>query len=94
MKKLTLKEFKAIKFATSFATGVLPNAPNGIFMNNLGGNLRWVARKGRINDWTIYCHWDHNDAEWIAKHGDKVYSEIYIKRCVPCDDEVFESYRF
>jgi len=94
MKTLTKQQFDLIPRGKVFATGVLPNDPTGIFMTNAGGNLRWVAKKGWGYDWTVYCHWDYNDKEWIEQHGDKVINEIHIKRCVPCDEEVFNLYRF
>lgn len=92
---LTLKEFKAIPFSTVFATGVIRNAPDGLYMtdSNIGEELRWVAKKGMIDDWAIYCHWAYHDAEWIRDRGDKVYSDENIKRCVPCEDEVLKLYR-
>jgi hypothetical protein len=63
-------------------------------MTNSGGELRWVAKKGYGNDWTIYCFWDYKNEDWIAQHGDKVTNEHHIKRCVPCDDAVFNLYRY
>jgi len=91
---LTKKEFDEIQRGEVFRTGVLPNDPSGIFMTRDGGMLRWVAKKGWANDWVIYCHWDYHDEEWIEQHGDKVTAEYHIKKCVPCDDEVFKLYRY
>lgn len=91
---MTLEEFNNIPRGEVFATGVLPNSPEGIFMTNDGGNLRWVAKKGWGNDWAVYCHWEHNSPEWIRDHGDKTHTEEYIRRCVPCTDEVFKLYRY
>jgi hypothetical protein len=94
MEQLTKKEFDEIPRGEVFATGVLPNSPEGLFMTNDGGNLRWVAKKGYGYDWAVYCHWDWHDEEWVTQHGDKVHGEDHIKKCVPCDDEVFKLYRF
>ena len=91
---LTLKEFDALPNGEVFATGVLPNSRDGIFMTIEGGNLRWVAKKGYGYDWAIYCHWDYNSVEWIAESGDKVHKEQHIQKCVPCEDDVFKLYRF
>jgi hypothetical protein len=90
---ITLKEFKELPFGEVFSTGILPNSPEGIFMTNTGGNLRWVAKKGEINDWVVYCHWEDKTVEWIAQHGDKVQNTENIKRCVQCEDDVLKLYR-
>jgi hypothetical protein len=91
---LTKKEFDEIPSENIFATGVLPNSPLGIFMNSTGGNLKWVAKKGLENDWTIYYQISNMSAEWIGKHGRKVYHDKIIKKCVPCDADVFILYKF
>ena len=91
---MTIEVFNKIVSGTVFATGVLPNSPEGLYMTNSGGELRWIAKKGYGDDWAIYCHWSYNDEEWIKEHADKVISETHIKRCVPCDDEVFKKYRY
>ena len=91
---MTLQEFKEIEPGTVFASGVLPNSPEGLFMTNGGGELRWVAKKGYGNDWAIYCHWSYHSEEWIEQQGDKVTFEDHIKKCVPCDEEVYKHYRF
>ena len=91
---LTKKEFDNLSHNEVFATGVLPNSPEGLFMTRDGGNLRWVAIKGNWTDWTIYCHWDYNTVEWIKQSGDKLHNTGHIKLCVPCEEEVFNLYRF
>jgi hypothetical protein len=94
MELLTEEKFKAIPRGSIFATGVLPNSPDGLFMTNSGGELRWIAKKGYGQDWAIYCHWvDWSELE-IASNGDKVTNEHHIKRCVPCDDVVLKLYRY
>ena len=91
---LTKEKFDQILAGDVFATGVLPNSPEGIFMTNNGGELRWVAVKGYANDWAIYCNWAHQSIDWIRSYGDKVHSDSNIKRCVPCEDEVLKLYRY
>lgn len=92
--KLTLEQFKKISPGDIIEKGILPNSPEGIFMTRDGGNLKWIAIKGYGNDWTIYCHWDYQSDEYVKSNGDKIHTETYIKRCVPCDDDVFDLYRF
>ena len=91
---LTKEEFDKLTPGEIFATGVQPNSPEGIFMTQDGGNLRWVATKGYANDWAAYCHWDFNSVEYVKKSGDKLYNEKHIKLCVPCEEEVFKCYRY
>jgi len=91
---LTKKEFDNLTPGEVFATGVQPNSPEGIFMTRDGGNLRWVATKGYANDWTAYCHWESNSVEYVKQNGDKLHNEQHIKLCVPCEEEVFKSYRY
>ncbi|HPI82437.1 MAG TPA: hypothetical protein PK122_04360 [Candidatus Paceibacterota bacterium] len=40
---LDIEAFDKIPAGSTFATGVLPNSPAGIFMTRDGGDLRWVA---------------------------------------------------
>lgn len=96
MQTLTIDQFNSFLPGRVFATGTLPNSPEGLFMTNSDQNreLRWVAKKGYGNDWAVYCYWSNEEIEWIANHGDKVCSEDNIKKCVPCEDEVFKRYRY
>lgn len=94
MENLTIIKFNAIPPGKVFATGVLDNSPEGIFMTNDGGKLRWVAKKGYGYDWAVYCHWDFHSEEYVENHGDKVCSSSNILKCVPCDKEVLELYRY
>ena len=91
---LTLKEFEDIPDGKIFATGVLPNSSEGLYMTNDGGELRWIAKKGFGNDWAVYCHWSDHDVDWISKNGDKVTYKGNIKKCVPCENEVLQLYRY
>lgn len=91
---LTLQQLKDMKPDTVFATGLAIDEPNGLFMAHTGKELRWVATRGGIHDWTIYCHFSDKSEEWIKRQGDKVHDEKHIKMLVPCDDEAFKMYRF
>ena len=91
---LTIAMLKTMPPHTIFATGELMDKPNGLFMANTGRMLRWVAVRGEIPDWTIYCHFAFDKStSWIAQNGDKVIFKGHIRRCVPCDDEALERYR-
>ena len=91
---VTLEQLKAMKPNAIFATGTANDDPEGLFMANTNRLLRWVAVRGGIWDWAIYCHFADRDEEWIKRHGDKVHDEKHIRKLVPCDDEAFSMYRF
>ena len=91
---MTLEEFKQIPAGQTFATGVLPNSPEGIYMTESGGELRWIAKKGYANDWCIYCHWSTSDIAYIEEAGDKVTSIHNIIKCLPYGEEILPLYRY
>ena len=98
---LGLALLKAMPPRTIFATGVLPNSPDGLYM--VSGEkyrdwpLRWVACRGEIHDWSIYAMWEDDCAGVLSRvhdRGDKLMSEENIRRCVPCDDAALAMYRY
>lgn len=91
---LILEDLKNIKPRTIIAKGEVLDSPIGINMTNSGKMLRWVAVRGGIYDWAIYCHFADKNYEWILRFGDKVNIKETIKRLVPCDIEAFEKYRY
>lgn len=91
---LTIEQLEAMPEDTIFATGTANDDPDGLFMANTNRSLRWVAVRGGIADWAVYCHFADRDAAWIARHGDKVRMEHHIRQCVPCTDAAFAQYRY
>ncbi len=92
---LTVEQLDAMPQGTIFATGEIENSPEGIYMTNsdIGRKLRWVAKRGGIADWTIYCHWaDSYSIQEVAEEGDKV-PERDIRKLVPCTDEALKRFR-
>jgi len=93
---LTLEALKAMKPYEMFANGVTIDNSSGVNMTNTNRVLRWVACRGRIHDWAIYCYFE--DEGWslqqIHNNGEKVTNEANIKRLVDCDDEAFKMYRY
>ena len=79
---------------TIFATGFASDNDEGINMCNSGRMLRWVAVRGGMWDWTIYCHWDDRSESFIKDYGEKVHYSDTIRRLVDCDDEAFKMYRY
>ena len=90
---LTLEMLKELPAQEIFARGEVVDSPLGINMMNSGRQLRWVAVRGGIHDWTIYCHHAENPWYFIKAQGDKVCRPEHIKRLVNCDNEAFEMYR-
>ena len=91
---LTLADLKALEPETLFASGITVDNVNGINMTGSGKALRWVAVRGGIHDWTIYCHFADKSEYEVKSNGDKVFNKDIIRRLVPCDDEAFSYYRF
>ncbi len=91
---LSIQMLNDMPVGTIFATGVAMDEPGGLFMARTGKELRWIAVRGHGPlDWAVYCHLSENNTEWIRRHGDKVHTEVHIKKLVPCDQEAFEYYR-
>ena len=91
---LTLEQLKSMEPHTVIATGIANDDPAGLFMANTNRELRWVAKRGGIHDWAIYCHFSDKSVEWILRQGDKVCDKRHIQKLVPCDDEAFAMYRY
>lgn len=95
--RLRLEDFTKIPAGKIFATGVLPNTPIGLYMTEFkkgDNNLRWIAKKGHGEDWTIYCDWEGSSEDYIAKHGQKVETELNIQKCIDIDRDVLSRYRY
>lgn len=90
---LTIAQFNCIPYDQVFATGFMVDSTKGLKINNDGRLLRWVAKKGRADDWAIYYADYTKTIEWIKEHGEKVHGKLSIKRCVACTDQVLEIYR-
>jgi len=86
-KVLTLQILKDLRPGTIFAVGVTTYSP--IYR----GEIRWIAKRGNIHDWTIYYHHSDHSVDFIERHGDKVYTDENIRHLVPCDDEALAMYR-
>jgi len=95
--ELTLEELDSFEVGKVFARGIIPNSPEGVYMSDsrVGDSLTWVAKKGfGYNDWCIYCYWSPTTEAYVLKNGEKVVSELNIRKLVPCTDEVFAKYRY
>ena len=77
---LTIKMLEDMPPNTVFARGEDIDSKFGLNMTNSGKQLRWLARSGEISDWAIYCHWADNDWDYIMRFGNKVCSDMNIRR--------------
>ena len=91
---MTIDKFRRIKPGEVFEQGVIENTPDGIYMTDGGGTLKYVAVKGGFDDWALYVHWAYHSWEYVRNCGDKVISEHHIRRVVDCSNEVYIKYRF
>ena len=90
---LTIEKLKAMEPSSIFAEGLATDDAKGINMTNTGKELRWVACRGGIWDWAIYCHWSYFAIDYIHDHGDKVHNMETVKKLVPCDKDALQMYR-
>ena len=86
--KLTLQKLKDMKPGAIFDSGT------GTYPAVVNEEITWIAKRGDIHDWGIYYHRPDKSIEFIANYGDKMFTELVIKRLVPCDDEAFGMYRY
>ena len=84
---LTIEKLKDMKKGI-FATGT------GTYPELHHSEIRWVAVRGDIHDWTIYYHHSYHEQYFIETQGDKCFTESIIKRLVPCDEEAYNMYRW
>ncbi len=94
VKKLTLEEFNSTPDGEVILYGTTIDGPDGCNMSGSGKELRWMAKKGHGDDWAIYVGWATHIWSFIKTNGDKVKDPSNIKRLVPCEDAVFDKYRF
>lgn len=86
--ELTIKKLGEMSPNERFATGT------GTYPEVHEKEIRWVAVRGEgMPDWCIYYHLSKMTVEYIAKFGDKCFTESVIKRLVPCDEDSFKRYR-
>lgn len=94
MEELTVDQLKAMQPGV-FAKGEVANSPDGAYMTDQrpGDTLVWVAKRGGMHDWCIYCAWKEQGYGFALSNGQKMITEKYIRKLVPCTDEAFNLYR-
>ena len=91
---LNMKSFFDIAPGKVFARGEIIDSPEGLHMERTGRMLKWVAVKGYVNDWCVYTHFAKNNWDFIKKSGNKVTGKENIQKVVPCEEDVFDCYRY
>lgn len=94
MEELTVDQLKAMQPGV-FAKGEIANSTDGIYMTDerRGDTLVWVAKRGGMHDWAIYAAWKEQGYGFALSNGQKIATEKYIRKLVPCTDEAFKLYR-
>lgn len=89
---ITLEEYEKLP-QKRIRTGIISNSPSGCFLtrNKRLSLLKYVVVK-RIEGWVVYFGTASQSAWDIELNGDKAHTEDYIRRCLPCTDEVFKLY--
>jgi len=77
-----------------FACGVIEDSPYGIFLAGSKIALRWVAKKGDVEDFAVYVGPLKWSVSTVADRGDKVSDPETVKQLLQCDDEMLSHYRY
>ena len=91
---LTIEEFSKYPNTEIFRTGIISDSSTGCNYDNSGKLIKFVAKKGQIEDWAIYVgpvEWSYDD---IRDWGNKLKFEDSILSCLNVSSNVLEKYRF
>ena len=90
---LTLEKLEDMNPQTVFANGTI--AVEDYWDADRDMIIDFVAIRGEIPDWTVYYALSGTRSmESILAWGDKMRNMNSIQRCVPCDKDALEMYRF
>ena len=88
MKELTVEDLKQMEPGKIFATGTCLH-PFG----REEEEIRWIAKRGGIHDWTIYYGSVNDSVDHIKMYGNKLIGDVFIRRLVACDTDALQMYR-
>ncbi len=93
--QLTVDMLKFLPQGTTIGYGVCVNSPDDVYMTNerKGHQMNWVAVTGGAHDWVIYVGWLNMTLDEVRNNGEKITTEKYIRKLVPCTDEAYYKYR-
>jgi hypothetical protein len=86
--KLTVKKLDEMESHAIIDTGILDN--KDIYENP----IRWVAKRGEINDWAIYYDEATKTEKQVRQLGYKLIEKKFIEMLVPCTPKAFDKYRY
>jgi hypothetical protein len=90
---LTIERLKELPASEIFASGVVLDGTSDFNITGKPIRLRWVAKRGYIDDWAIYVGPEKWEPRRIAEYGNKVHFEKNIRYLVHCTDDAFRRYR-
>lgn len=75
--------------------GEVIDGPEGLHLNRTGKMLKYVVRKGDVDDWAVYAEscWEEMSFDEVSRVGNKVSPE-YCKNIIEADEEVWKKYRY
>ena len=79
---------------TIISKGFTTDSDDGIHIDGTKQKLKWIAKKGAVNDWSIYCHSAKLPDIEILKNGFKVRHPDEIQKLLPCTKDVLTRYRY
>lgn len=90
---LKYKDLMEMTSGMIFKRGIATDDEKGINMLGTGRPIRWIAVRGMIHDWAIYCASEAFNEDYVRDYGDKVHDTETIRRLVKCTDKAFGMYR-
>lgn len=85
--------FQNAKPGAVFAIGNAPDSPEGLNMTGSGKTLFWVAVKGYVDGWRLYCSFESREY-YTKEHGYKVMDFDNVLRVLAADDGMLKHYRY
>lgn len=91
---ITLDIFKKLPNSEPFIMGLTFDDNTGVNLDGTRELRKFVAKKGQIDDWTLYLGMPDWDYEEVMNMGSKIYDKKNIMNVINCDKEVLNLYRF
>lgn len=86
--KLTVEKLSKMKPHEIIAKGIIDDK------NVYDKPIRWVAKRGYVNDWVIYYGEKEKTEKEILARGFKLVERKFIEKLVPCTTEAYKKYRY
>ena len=100
-KKMKLTKNDLIKMTPGeiFERGIFNDSPKGINFSGTNNDVRWLAKRGEVEDWVIYVQNPHyGNLEWgygrIENYGDKLFNPESIQKLIQASPDAMALYRY